>query len=107
MDSDRVLTTFGIIDGASDLRVVLSGGKQIATNRVASWNRWQDWAVLAVDASGVPILKSTSDKVGEVGDHCYSLGISPAGTRIISHAIIVGDSNQPPSWPSLKPVGGI
>jgi hypothetical protein len=100
--SDRVITTFGVIDGASGLRVMLAGGKQIATNLVVSWNRWQDWAVLAVDAPGVPVLKSASDKVGEVGDHCYSLGISPAGTRIISQTTVVGDSNQPPAGHRLS-----
>ena len=95
--TNRVLTTFGIIDGANDLRVVLSDGKQISTSAVASWNRWQDWAVLDVNAPGAPILKFTSDKSGDVGDHCYSLGISSAGTRIISQAIVVGESNQLPA----------
>ncbi|MGA8221335.1 MAG: serine protease [Candidatus Acidiferrales bacterium] len=102
MAPDQVITTFGIIDGASDLRVVLDGGKSVTTRKVASWNRWQDWAVLTVDAAGVLALKTVPDKSGDVGDRCYSLGISQAGTRIISQTTIVGDSNQAPAGRRLS-----
>lgn len=97
MAPNRVLTTFGIIDGAVEMRVSLAGGKSITTSQIASWNRWQDWAVLIVDAPGILPLKSASEKFGDVGDHCYSMGISSVGMRVISQVTIIGDSNQPPA----------
>ena len=46
----QVLTSFESIDGAASLRISTSG-TQMQTDRVLAWNRWQDWAVLKVDAA--------------------------------------------------------
>ncbi|HXZ12032.1 MAG TPA: trypsin-like peptidase domain-containing protein [Candidatus Sulfotelmatobacter sp.] len=99
---NRVITTFGSIDGASGLRIILAGGKSLTTNQITSWNRWQDWAVLSVDSTEVSALKPAPDKSANVGEHCYSLGISPAGIRTILEASITGDSDQAPAGRRLS-----
>ena len=95
LGSGRVLTTFGNIDGASELRLVFGGGQTINTTQVIAWNRLQDWAVLKVDAPGIPALKLAPEKSWSVGQHIYSLGTSPAGGRTILDGGIVGDTTQP------------
>jgi S1-C subfamily serine protease len=95
LGSGRLLTAFGNIDGASELRLVFSGGQTIAASRVIAWNRLQDWAVLRVDAPGIPDLKLAQAKSWSVGQRVYSLGTSPAGGRTIINGGIVGDTSQP------------
>jgi len=91
----RILTTFGIIDGASNLRVLLASGQQVTTSQVAAWNRWQDWAILDVDSTASKPLQ-ISDRPADVGQHCYSMGISGSGARTILQVTVVGDSNHSP-----------
>lgn len=90
----RLVTTFENIDGASRLRIDFPSGQTVPANTVLAWNRWQDWAVLKVDAAGLPILKISQPKSWSVGDHCYTLGVS-AGGRTILTAGIIGDTTQP------------
>ena len=99
---DQIATTFGIIDGANDLRIQLSSGKQINTTQVAAWNRWQDWAILNINPSpSVPPL-SMLEKPVDVGERCYAMAISPGGTRVISQVTVVGVSDQPPAGRRLN-----
>ncbi len=90
----RLLTTFANIDGASGLRVVLPDGRRVNTNQILSWDRWQDWTVLKVEAEGIRALKRASPKSWKVGDHCYALLVSSTGGRVIADGNIVGDTTQ-------------
>lgn len=95
LGSGRVLTTFGNIDGATELRLVFGSGQPVATRQIIAWNRLQDWAVLKVDVPGIPALKLAQENSWVVGQHVYSLGTSPAGGRTITDGGIVGDATQP------------
>ena len=65
LGSGRVLTTFGNIDGASELRLVFGGGQTITTTQVIAWNRLQDWAVLKVDAPEIPCSQAGAGEILE------------------------------------------
>jgi S1-C subfamily serine protease len=95
LGSGRVLTTFGNIDGATELRLVFGSGQAIATRQVIAWNRLQDWVVLKVESPGIPALKLAEEKSWVVAQHVFSLGTSPAGGRTILDGGIVGDTSQP------------
>jgi hypothetical protein len=69
LGSGRVLTTFGNIDDATELRLAFGGGQPVATRQIIAWNRLQDWAVLRVDAPGIPALKLAQEKSWAVGQH--------------------------------------
>ncbi len=89
-----LLTTFENIDGASGLRVLFPDGRSETTNQILAWDRWQDWAIVRVNAADVPALKPVPQKSWNVGDRCYSLGISAGGRTIIEGGIL-GDVTQP------------
>lgn len=94
IEPGEVLTSFGSIDGASQLRVTLSSGKTLTTNQILAWNRSADWALLSMSgAEGAP-LKEASGSMPAVGNRCFVLGISSAGGRILGGSDIVGEFGQ-------------
>jgi len=78
----QILTSFESIDGAASLRVSLSSGAQIKTDLAIAWNRWQDWAVLKVDAAPKSFLKRADNGSANVGDHCVFLEWGPVGSKL-------------------------
>lgn len=66
-----LLTAFQVIDGASSLQIDLPDGSHITVDQVLSWNRWQDWAILKVDAAKEQPLERAQPNSWKVGDHCY------------------------------------
>lgn len=85
-----VLTAFQVIDGASSLEIEMPDGSQIVTNHVLAWNRWQDWAILKVDAPNEQPIERAVANSWKVGDHCYLLN-APNGTgRTIENVGITG-----------------
>jgi S1-C subfamily serine protease len=92
--SVQIVTAFANIDGATSLRLVRLNGQAISTIQVLSWNRLQDWAVLKVEDSGLPVLKLAQSKSWNVGDRYYSLGTSAAGGWTIADGHIVGDTTH-------------
>lgn len=90
----QLLTAFENIDGASSLQIVFPNGQISVSNEVLAWNRWQDWAVLEVNSTGLAPLKLAPAKSWNVGDRCFSLGTASSGRTILSGGII-GESNQP------------
>lgn len=87
----EVLTSFGSIDGASQLRITFSDGKALTTNQILAWDRSGDWAILSMShAEGVP-LKEASGNMPAVGNRCFVLGLSSTGGRILGGSDIVGE----------------
>ena len=84
---NRLLTAFSAIDGASMLRVLLRDGSQLATDRVLTWNRWQDWALLKVEHSPKVWLKRSSAASVKVGDRCVLVDIVAAGAKLVDGSI--------------------
>src|SRR5579862_340406 len=97
---DRIATTFSAIDGATSLRITPAGGVTITSEQIAGWNRWQDWALIAVPPQQIAALKSAS-KPAEIGQQCYTLGVSTSGGRTISQEAVVGESNEAPAGARL------
>jgi hypothetical protein len=90
-----VVTAFQVIDGASTLRVSTFGGKKVEVKDVATWNRRQDWAVLAIPNSEAPPLGAASSSSPVVGDRCYFLEVSAPGSQIIVSTSIAGKNTIP------------
>jgi S1-C subfamily serine protease len=92
---DLLATTFGAIDGASSLRVLLPDQKPIPLKGVVSWSRREDWAVLRVAPQSVPPLKMAAAGSAQVGDTCFSLDRSPQGSQTITEGVVTGDAQLP------------
>jgi len=82
----EILTSFESIDGATGLRVVSPGG-QFQTDQVLAWNRWQDWALLKVNATPKSFLKRGSNGNPNVGDRCTFLEWGPIGSKLTDGSI--------------------
>ncbi len=99
---ERLLTAFQAIDGASFLRVRFPDGRQSDVTTVSAWHRWQDWAVLKVDAGSTSVLPIATGKPWSVGDRVYYLEVKTEGNRTIVDANITGTSKTPEAGERLN-----
>lgn len=102
----QVLTSFESIDGADTLRVSLSSGSQIKTSQVLAWNRWQDWALLKVDAHPKVFLRRRNTGAVSVGDHCVFLEWGPLGSKLTDGSI-TGTNSFPRAGSRLLVASGV
>jgi hypothetical protein len=102
----QVLTSFESIDGAASLRVSLSSGAQIKTDWAIAWNRWQDWAVLKVDATPKSFLKRGDNGAANVGDHCVFLEWGPVGSKL-TDGTVNGTNSFPRAGARLLVASGV
>jgi len=87
--SDVLLTAFQVIDGATKLRVSLPDGRRLETQEALSWNKWEDWAFVKLDAGQKTLIKFSSGDP-PVGSRVYALSVSPTGARVIVRCDVVG-----------------
>ncbi len=92
LSPNRLLTAFQAIDGAAFVRVRTPGGRQTDVTTVLAWDRWQDWAVLNVEAGSTPILPIAASKDWQVGDRIFYLEVKTEGSRTLVDANITGSS---------------
>ncbi|MGB8472464.1 MAG: S1C family serine protease [Candidatus Acidiferrum sp.] len=102
----QILTSFESIDGAASLLVSLTSGAQFKTDQVIAWNRWQDWALLKLNAGSKFILKRGDKAVANVGDHCVFLEWSPLGSKLTDGSI-TGTNSFPKAGPRLLVASGV
>jgi hypothetical protein len=102
----QVLTSFESIDGAGSLRVYLNSGTPIKTDSAIAWNRWQDWAVLKVDAAPKSFLKRGDNGAANVGDHCVFLEWGPVGSKL-ADGTVTGTNSFPPAGARLLVASGV
>jgi Trypsin-like peptidase domain len=102
----EILTAFENIDGASSLRVSLRDGTQLQTDQLAVWNRWQDWAILKVNANSKSVLKRGPEDPPNVGDRCVFLEWSPAGPKLADGSI-TGTNSFPKAGARLIVASGV
>jgi hypothetical protein len=102
LEDGMLITAFEAIDGASHLRLTLSDGRQIQNDQVVGWNRWQDWAVLHVEAAKLPHLEYAKSASWEVGDRCFFLDVASEGNRVIVDENITGKNDFPRAGPRLN-----
>jgi hypothetical protein len=102
----QILTAFESIDGAASLRISLPSGGQTTTDQVLAWNRWQDWAVLKVDAKPKLFLKRTSNLAPNVGDRCSFLEWSAVGSKLTDGSI-TGTNSFPRAGARLLVASGV
>jgi S1-C subfamily serine protease len=102
----RVLTAFGVIDGAASLRISPWNGPQLTTDQVIAWNRWQDWALLKVDGSAKTWLKRGPNDSPKVGDRCVFLEVGPVGARLADGSI-TGKNAFPKAGERLLVASGV
>ncbi len=101
-----VVTSFRAIDGANNLVLKFSDGKEFRTERILAWNRRQDWAVLPTEEKSESALKIVDGKNWSVGDHCYWIDVKSDGSRIIADGQIVG-LEAAPGWGDRINISGI
>ncbi len=102
----QILTAFESIDGAASLRISLPSGGQATTDQVIAWNRWQDWAVLKVDAKSNSFLQRTSNPAPNVGDRCSFLEWSAVGSKLTDGSI-TGTNSFPRAGSRLLVASGV
>jgi len=91
----RLVTAFQNIDGAKQVRVVFGEGRTIEATQVLARNRWQDWAVLPVNAPKVAGLPRAHSKSWTIGTVAYYLEVSTGSSRVITDTTIVGENTFP------------
>jgi S1-C subfamily serine protease len=102
----QILTSFESIDGAASLRISLSSGTQIKTDLAIAWNRWQDWALLKVDAAPKAFLKRGDNGAANVGDHCVFLELGPVGSKL-TDGTVTGTNSFPRAGTRLLVASGV
>jgi hypothetical protein len=90
-----IATAFECIDGASKLRVTLSDGTRFETDRIAAWNRRQDWALLEAKSTKLPQLRKGEANSWSVGDIASYLETAAEGNRVIANVSIDGKNSFP------------
>jgi S1-C subfamily serine protease len=95
LEDGRLLTAFQNVDGATKLRVISANGTAQEVTAVRSWDRWKDWAILAVSGTKVTGLTRAAPKSWSVGSICYFLQTSSGSGRVIADGTIVGQNTFP------------
>jgi S1-C subfamily serine protease len=101
-----IVTAFECIDGASKLRVTLSDGTKFETDRLAAWNRRQNWAVLKANSTKLPKLRVADANSWSVGDIASYLEIAAEGNRVIANVSIDGKNTFPTAGMRLNVSAG-
>ena len=101
-----VVTSFRAIEGANNLALRFSDGKEFRTDRILAWNRRQDWAILPAADKNESALKIADGKNWGVGDHCYWIDVKTDDSRIIGDGQIVG-LEVSPGWGDRINISGI
>jgi S1-C subfamily serine protease len=91
----QLITAFQNVDGATKLRVISPDGSAQEVTAVRSWDRWKDWAILAVSGAKVNGLTRAAPKSWSVGSICYFLQTSSGSGRVIADGTIVGQNTFP------------
>lgn len=102
---NEVFTSFGAIDGAGSIKVKTRDGKQVTTDQVLAWNRWQDWTLLRVPSTAPARLKRGPAGPLNVGDQCAFLLWGPAGAKL-TDGTITGKNSFPKAGPRLIVASG-
>jgi len=68
-----ILTNNHVVDGASDVRIML-GDKRELKARVVGTDARSDLALLKVDASGLPVITIADSSKAQVGDYVLAIG---------------------------------
>ncbi len=99
---NQVVTAFEVIDGATELRIALPGGRKLSTTQVLAWNRWEDWAVLRVEGAAARGLETAVSNSWNVGDRCFALDAPAEGNRVIVEGSITGKLTAPDAGERLN-----
>ena len=101
IDRTTIATSFAVLNNAVRLRVRGRDGATIETDKVASWNRRQDWALIPVTAlNGVEPPPHATAAV-QPGEACYSAGVAD-GTVTVASGEIVGVAPGSASGPRIN-----
>jgi S1-C subfamily serine protease len=114
LGDNTLVTAFQVINGASKLRITFPNGQTREGDTVLGWNRRQDWAVLEVEAPGMPHLERAAKILPAVGDSAFLLDSPSSGGRTLAETEIVGAQDYPgagkrlaiSTQPSPAAVGG-
>jgi S1-C subfamily serine protease len=95
LDDGQLITAFQNVDGATKLRVISADGTAQEATAVRSWDRWKDWAILAISGTKVKGLSRAAPKSWAVGSECYFLQTSSGSGRVIADGTVVGQNTFP------------
>jgi hypothetical protein len=71
-----------------------------------AWNRWQDWALLKVDATPKAFLNRGDSGAANVGDHCVFLELGPVGSKL-TDGTVTGTNSFPRAGARLLVASGV
>jgi hypothetical protein len=86
--------------------VTLSDGTKFETDRLAAWNRRQNWAVLKANSTKLPKLRVADANSWSVGDIASYLEIAAEGNRVIANVSIDGKNTFPTAGMRLNVSAG-
>jgi hypothetical protein len=86
----RVLTAFSALDGAVGVRITSSRGETTDVQEMLAFDRWGDWALLAVPPTLGRALEIEPTRTWKVGDHVYALSGASNGARTLIELNIAG-----------------
>jgi S1-C subfamily serine protease len=93
IERGQVLTAFEVLDGASQIRIIMPDGKRVEASEVMAWSRRQDWAILKLASAELPTLPTVSSgatAAWSIGDHCFSVDVPLEGNRVLMETSVVG-----------------
>ncbi len=105
LDDGRLVTSFENVEGAAKLRVILPSGAVQEVSSLRAWNRWQDWAVLAMSGDKQAGLPRAAAKSWTVGTPGFYLEAASGSGRIIADGTIVGQNTYPRAGPRVNLAG--
>lgn len=91
---DRIATAFQAIDCAAGLEIEFADGQKAAADRLASWSRLGDWAVIAVPTRGIHALEQGDAKAVAVGERLIVFNVE-SSFRTIGGVDIAGKAEVP------------
>lgn len=86
----RVLTAFSALDGAVRVRITGPKGETAEVQEVLAFDRWGDWALLAVPSTLGRALEIEPTRTWKVGDHVYAISGASGGARTLIDLNIAG-----------------
>ena len=94
VEGGLVATAFQVVEGARSLRVVLADQRSLVTDRIAAWNRWQDWALVAVPGAPEPAL-ALSTQLPPNGGKCRVIDLDGEERPYLGRAVVVSSTRPP------------
>lgn len=90
--SGIVVTNYHVIDGAMYAKVFLPDGTSYKVDKVYDYSSYNDYAVLKINATGLPTVSIGNSAAVKSGDACYTAGYPGGGAFAVSQGSVLNPS---------------